>query len=92
MADIEGKVTGLITDRSSGRPLPGAQVQAAGAEGRAVTGEDGRYALSLAPNTYIVRVNVLGFNPLSHNVVVAAGQTATQDFELTTSAVARDGL
>ena len=77
-----GSVSGRVVDEE-GAPIAGAQVflirPAIGTQSRA----DGGYVLSQVPlGTQILRARMLGFQPESTSVTIAAGQQATQDFTL----------
>jgi len=87
-----GQVTGTVTS-SEGRALSGANVSLVGGAARAVTGPDGRYSLDRVPaGTHQVTASTLGYAAATRNVTVTAGQTATANFTLTTSAVSLQGV
>ncbi|MGH2708215.1 MAG: TonB-dependent receptor, partial [Actinomycetota bacterium] len=77
-----GSVSGRVVDQE-GTAIAGAQVflvrPAIGTQTRA----DGGYVLSRVPvGPQILRARMLGFQPESASVTIAAGQQATQDFTL----------
>ncbi|MGH7528634.1 MAG: carboxypeptidase regulatory-like domain-containing protein, partial [Gemmatimonadales bacterium] len=77
-----GSVSGRVVDQEGGA-IAGAQVflvrPAIGTQTRA----DGGYTLSRVPvGPQILRSRMLGFQPESASVTIAAGQQATQDFTL----------
>jgi TonB-linked SusC/RagA family outer membrane protein len=83
-----GAIEGRITEAGSGRPLPAAQVIIAGTTIGAATNESGSYRIANAPARQVeLRVRLIGFAPISKTVVVAAGQTARADFEISVSAL-----
>jgi iron complex outermembrane receptor protein len=88
-----GQVTGSVTSSDGGRALPGASVAVAGTTLRAITGPDGRYTLRGVPaGTQRLSASVLGHAPATQGVTVAAGQTATLNFTLQSTAVALQGV
>jgi len=88
-----GQITGTVTSAEGGRPLPGATVSVAGGAQRALTGPDGRYTLGgVAAGPRSVTAAVIGHTASTLPVTVAAGQTATLDFTLQTSAVGLQGV
>ena len=53
------------------------------AAGPAVSGSDGRYAIAgVAPGSYTVRAQRIGYSPQSRAITVVAGQSVTADFQL----------
>lgn len=79
---IEGKVRA-----QSGAALENVRVILAGTPHGVVTRPDGRYPIPGVPaGTYRVRVTRLGYGARDTAITVAAGQTATLDLELSTSA------
>ncbi len=84
-----GTVTGVV--RSQGAPVEGAAVTVQGTTLGALTRTDGRYSIANVPaGAHTMRVMRLGFTMQEQRVTVTAGQTATLDFELRTSAVKLD--
>ncbi|NML65093.1 outer membrane beta-barrel protein [Hymenobacter sp. RP-2-7] len=82
-----GRLTGLVTDGATGRPLPYATVAVLTAAGAvvagavvagAVGGGSGRFELAgVAAGTYTLRVSALGYQELTRaGVVVAGGEQA----------------
>ena len=78
-AQERATVSGTITAQSSGQPLSGAQVTIPSTTSRAVTDENGRFALLNVPQgTHTLRVTRLGFRPITRDVSVgSAGATVT---------------
>ena len=78
-----GTIAGAVTTADGGRPVAGAQVSVLGTSRGGVTAEDGRYTIVVDPGTYKLRVRRIGFAPDSASgVVVTAGATTTQDFQM----------
>jgi hypothetical protein len=94
-----GTLTGTVTDASSGSPIEGAAVHAAGPSDRTTfTGADGSYSITLPVGTYDVTASHFGYlSETASGVTVTEGATTTQDFALapapshTVSGHVRDG-
>jgi TonB-linked SusC/RagA family outer membrane protein len=81
-AQAMGRVTGAILSES-GQPVPSVQIIVVGTTIGAVSGSDGRYTINgVAPGTYQLRAQRLGFSPLTQQATVTAGETATVNFTL----------
>ena len=77
-----GDITGQVTDDSTGKPLAGAQVSAAG--GSTVTSTDGHYDLTLPAGTYNVTAADYGYaSQTTDGVTVTDNATTTENFTLT---------
>jgi len=86
-----GTVRGVVTRSTGGPGVPGAQVFVVGGRVGGVTDSEGRYTFTGVPaGTQTVRVRALGFQPIEKTVDVAAGQTATLDFVVTSAPVSLD--
>ena len=82
-----GTITGVVTAADGAQPITGAQVRATTGIAT-LTRADGRYTLTVAPGAYTVRVTRIGFAADSAtNVSVAAGGTATANFQLRQAAL-----
>jgi TonB-linked SusC/RagA family outer membrane protein len=87
-AQQPGTITGRVTDATTGRPVPSAQVRVVGSNTSALTGEAGTYTLRNVPaGPATVRVLVIGYAERSQPVTVQAGESATLNFQLQASAV-----
>lgn len=71
-----GLVTGEVTERSSGQPVPGATVAVRGVA--SVTTDDlGKFRLEIGSGTYDVQVSARGFLPIALNQVGVTGGRST---------------
>ncbi len=91
-ASIRGRVQG-----EGGAPVPAATVTAVntetGSRRTATAAGNGAYTLlGLAPGTYSISVSALGRTEQSRTLQVSIGQSLTADFDLTSQAVALEGL
>ncbi len=92
-AQERASVTGKVTDAGSMGPLAGAQVQIEGTNYGQLTNAEGRFViLNIPPGTHTLRAVFIGYGPVAHEFTVTAGGTAEVDFELSTSALALDGI
>ncbi len=88
-----GTIQGQVTDGSSGRSLPGAQISIPGTSRGIVAGTQGRYSLPNVPAGEVtLRVQLIGFETVERTVTVAAGQVVTLDVQLRSQALALDEL
>lgn len=88
-AGTTGKLAGVVTDKSSGQPIPGAAVSIVGTTWGALTDEEGRFViLNIPPGTYILRAAIVGYTPVEvSNVGVSVDLTTVQDFSVGSEAV-----
>jgi iron complex outermembrane recepter protein len=91
-AQATGTVIGAVTHAQSGAPLAGVPVHVAGSQLTALTRSDGTYRLQLPAGSHELQLGVIGFAATSRTVVVTAGQTVTQNFTLSPSAVPLDQI
>lgn len=86
----DGKLTGVVTDGTTGEPLAGAQVSIAGTGLGGLTGENGRFfILNVPPGAYTVVAQLIGYQTVRRdNVLIAIDVTRTVNFELAPQAVA----
>lgn len=86
-----GSIAGVVTDAESQTTLPGASVVIEGTSQGASTDNEGRYEISgVEPGEYTVVVTFVGYSEQAREVTVEAGETATLDFALETSAMQMD--
>lgn len=79
-----GKIAGILTDKESGEPLPGANIVILGTMLGASSDIDGQYTiLHVPPGTYSVQVTFIGYKKvIINNVRVDIDQTSRVDFAL----------
>ena len=91
-----GKISGVVTDRSSGEAIPGANVTTAvgGATVGATTDANGRYfLLNLAPGTYAVKASIIGYGPVEKTDVRVRQDLTTQvDFALSEQSIQAEAI
>ena len=88
-----GTVRGQVVDEGTRQPLAGAQIFIPDTRLGALTNASGAFLLVNVPEgTHQLRVQMIGYGGQSQTVVVAAGETATADFELGQSAIALDEI
>jgi len=93
LAGQQGTLTGRVTDKESGQPLNGAQVQVLGAgeasAGGVLTNSSGQFRVSLPAGTYSVVVIMVGYETARVNgVSVPAGGNGTANIVMTSRALA----
>ncbi|HVD05999.1 MAG TPA: TonB-dependent receptor plug domain-containing protein, partial [Gemmatimonadaceae bacterium] len=83
VAQIAGeRITGTVMTQGA-QPVPDARVTVVGTNLGAVSGSDGRFAIAgVAPGSYTVRAQRIGYAPQSHAITVVSGEPATADFQL----------
>ncbi len=79
-----GKIAGTITDKSTGEPLPGANIVVAGTTLGAISDLNGHYTiLYVPPGAYDVRISLVGYAKMTmSDVRVRIDQTAHTDFRM----------
>ena len=83
-----GTVRGKITEVSSGRGLPDAQIQVVGTRVGALSQTSGEYSLVGVPvGARVIQVRRIGYQPINKTVQVLAGTTITVDAALSVSAI-----
>ncbi|MBE9509438.1 MAG: carboxypeptidase-like regulatory domain-containing protein [Bacteroidetes bacterium] len=83
-AGTNGKIAGLVVDKSSGEPLPGVNVIIKGTLLGAATDIDGSYFIVNIPvGTYSLEITYVGYkNVIVNNVRIQADLTTSQDIKL----------
>jgi TonB-linked SusC/RagA family outer membrane protein len=86
-------ITGRVIDAATTQPLVGVLVVVVGTNLGELTNQEGRYRIVNAPTgAREVRVSNLGYSQEIRTVTLAAGQTATVDFELRETALPLAGI
>jgi TonB-linked SusC/RagA family outer membrane protein len=89
----QGTISGTVTDRVSGTPIPSVRVTLLNTNRSAVTNQQGRFSLQGVPvGTYQVQAAIIGYAAATNAANVAAGGTATVDFGLRQAAVSLDAV
>ncbi len=92
-AQEPGAIRGTITDAQTAEAISGAQVMIRGTGIGTITNNEGRYLLTNVPSGRVeLRVERMGYSPQARTITVAAGQTATADFQLGVMAIELEGL
>jgi hypothetical protein len=83
-AQERGGISGKVFDKKSSHAIPFATVTVVGAQKGALTDAEGKFLVTgIPPGTYEVKVQFLGYAPVSKpGVVVAAGRTQALDFAM----------
>ena len=93
VAQGTGTIQGTITDARTGRALVGVQVQVVGTRFIVVTDRDGQYSMVGIPvGSTELRVTRIGFSPATQSLTITLNSTATQDFQLASSALELEGV
>lgn len=66
----EIRITGIVTSGNTGEPLQGATIYIQEVEQGITTDEDGFFELTLAPGEYTIRVQYLGMESITREVIV----------------------
>jgi TonB-linked SusC/RagA family outer membrane protein len=93
MAQGVGTISGQVVDQATQQPIPGVQIFLPGTSRGSLTNQQGRYLITNVPTGSVdVRATIIGYSAATQQVMVQAGQTATANFSLSTSAVAIEGI
>ncbi|MGH7476125.1 MAG: TonB-dependent receptor domain-containing protein [Longimicrobiales bacterium] len=88
-----GRVSGTVTNASTGEALVGAQVSVRDREIGTVTDGRGRYLLLNVPaGAQTIDVHMIGFATRSQQVTVPEGGAVTANFEMQTEAISLDAV
>lgn len=84
-----GRISGKITDKTTGEPLIGANIIIIGTSYGAASDVNGDYIVrQVPPGNYSVRSSYIGYQDVTiSNLRVVAGLTTDQDFQLTSSEI-----
>jgi outer membrane receptor protein involved in Fe transport len=89
-----GKIAGILTDKESGKPLPGANIVILGTMLGASSDLDGQYTiLHVPPGTYSIQVTFIGYKKVTINDVrIEIDQTTRVDFALEEETIEMDEI
>ena len=83
-----GTVRGKVTEASSGRGLPDAQIQVVGTRVGALSLASGEYTLVGVPTgARVIQIRRIGYQPINRTVQVLGGTSITVDAALSVSAI-----
>jgi len=75
-------IRGVISDSATQAPVVGAQVIALGTTRGAITDTAGAYVLRVPPGTIAMRVQRLGYAPVTRTVTATLANDVTADFKV----------
>jgi TonB-dependent receptor len=82
-AQEDGRITGTVTDKSSGDPLPGANVFLEGTSLGSATTNEGKYIIrQVTPGNYNMIIRYIGYQEHKMPITVQSGKTLEVDVEL----------
>lgn len=79
----KGGISGKVVDKKTRHAIPFATVTVVGSGRGGLTDSEGQYLVTGVPaDTFEVKVQLLGYTPVSRSVVVSAGKTIVANFEM----------
>ncbi len=89
LAATVGKISGKITDKETGAPLPGVAVTIAGTTMGSLTDVEGQYFILNVPvGTYTVKAEIIGYGAVElKGLTVSVDLTSDADFQLSSKAL-----
>ncbi len=89
-----GKIAGVITDKETGAPIPGANVVVMNTDMGAATDSNGDfYIINVPPGKYKVKVTMIGYSPLIfRDVQVSLNRTTNLKGELSSSTLETEAI
>ena len=85
-----GSISGTVTDAATGEPLLGTNIIVQGTNTGASTNESGYYKLELEPEDYTIEVFFMGYETITRDITIEAGEEMTMNFSLESSASVMD--
>jgi outer membrane receptor protein involved in Fe transport len=84
-----GKISGVVTDKETGDPLPGVAVSVVGTSWGALTDADGKYFILNVPvGEYVVKAELIGYAPVEvQNLSVSNDLTTYVDIQMSSKVV-----
>src|SRR2546428_12792479 len=93
LAQQQGSVSGVVTDRAAGMPMGSVRVSVLNTNRSTLTNQQGRYTIQALPaGTYQVQAAIIGYAAVTSPATVPPGQAATVDFALRSAAVSLDAV
>jgi hypothetical protein len=90
-AQEQGRITGQVVVARSLAPVASVQISLVGTQQGAIGDEDGRFViLNVAPGTHRVRAERIGYESVTQEVTVSAGETVVLTLELAVEALRLD--
>lgn len=90
-AQERGAISGKVSDRRTGHAIPFASVSLPAIRQGGLTDSEGQYLIQGVPaGTHEIRIQFLGFEPVSRPVTVTAGRTTVLNFALEEIVVRRE--
>ena len=91
--DQTGRITGRALNAMTQEAIANASIVVEGQALGTVTGNDGTFAIRDVPaGTYQVTATMIGYAPITQEVTVTAGETATVDFSLQIQALVMEDI
>ncbi len=88
-----GTITGVVTDVATGQPLESAAVRLDDARRGVLTNTAGKYVmLNVSAGTHQLHFRILGYDEMTVQIEVVAGETLERNAELTSGALELQGL
>ncbi|MCZ6819783.1 MAG: carboxypeptidase-like regulatory domain-containing protein [Calditrichaeota bacterium] len=82
-AQDDASISGIITDKRTGDPLPGTNVFVKGTTVGAASAQDGSFVINnITPGTYTLVASFIGYHTEATEVQVNVGETVTADFSM----------
>ncbi|MCA9738782.1 MAG: TonB-dependent receptor [Gemmatimonadota bacterium] len=92
-AQSTGTITGVVRDAQSRQPLAAVQISIPTTNTGTLSQASGRYLLINVPaGTHEIRLERLGYQPVTQNVTVRAGEATQVDFEISEQAIQLDAV
>lgn len=92
-AGTTGKIAGVVTDASTGEPIPGCNIIIVGTTIGAASDINGQYfIINISPGKYAVKASMVGYRSLTvDNIQVIADLTTQIDFKMEVASVQLEG-
>ena len=87
------RITGIVLDKETGNPLPGANVYLEGTSIGTASGMNGNYQITnILPGSYTMVVRYIGYNNTEIPIQIRPGETVSIDVEMEYAAVMGDNV